>query len=110
MSKKIISAKPSEGTESEVATIDKAKTQTPKQFKVFLLNDDYTTMDFVVHILETVFMKSPAEAVQVMLQVHKLGKGVAGIFAKQIAEAKVQLVHQRAKTDGYPLKCVMEEA
>jgi ATP-dependent Clp protease adaptor protein ClpS len=64
----------------------------------------------VVHILETLFMKSPSEAVQIMLQVHKNGRGIAGVFSKQIAEAKIELVHQRARTEGFPLRCVMEEA
>lgn len=74
-----------------------------------LLNDDYTTMDFVVSVLETVFMKSPAEAVQIMLKVHRQGQGLCGVFSKQIAEAKVEVVHQRAREAGYPLRCVMEE-
>jgi ATP-dependent Clp protease adaptor protein ClpS len=74
-----------------------------------LLNDDYTSMEFVVFVLETVFMKSPSEAIQIMLQVHKSGRGVAGIFSKQIAEAKIDRVHSEARKEGFPLKCVMEE-
>jgi ATP-dependent Clp protease adaptor protein ClpS len=66
-------------------------------------------MEFVVHILESVFSKSPAESVQIMLQVHKVGRGVAGIFSKQIAEAKIDIVHRQAQEDGFPLRCVMEE-
>ncbi len=96
--------------ESDVATHEAIRTKTPKQYKVLLLNDDYTTMEFVVHILETLFMKSSSEAVQIMLQVHKNGRGIAGVFSKQIAEAKIELVHQRARTEGFPLRCVMEEA
>jgi ATP-dependent Clp protease adaptor protein ClpS len=95
------------GTDASVA--EKARPKTPKQYKVILLNDDYTTMEFVVHVLETIFMKTPSEAVQVMLQVHKHGKGVAGVFTKQIAEAKIEIVHKRAQVEGFPLKCVMEE-
>lgn len=79
-------------------------------YRVILLNDDFTSMEFVVHILETIFRKSPAEAMQIMLQVHKSGKGVAGIFSKQIAEAKIDLVHQQARGEGFPLRCDMEEA
>lgn len=79
-------------------------------YRVILLNDDFTSMEFVVHILETIFLKSPAEAMQIMLQVHKSGKGVAGIFSKQIAEAKIDLVHQQARGEGFPLRCDMEEA
>ena len=66
-------------------------------------------MEFVVHIVETVFIKSPAEAIQIMLQVHKGGRGVAGIFSKQIAEAKIERVHNEARQEGFPLKCIMEE-
>ena len=76
---------------------------------VLLLNDDFTTMEFVVHIVETVFIKSPAEAIQIMLQVHKGGRGVAGIFSKQIAEAKIERVNNEARQEGFPLKCIMEE-
>ena len=78
-------------------------------YRVILLNDDYTTMEFVVEILEVVFFKSPAEATQIMLQVHKHGRGVAGIFSKQIAEAKIEQVHQLAQQESFPLKCDMEE-
>jgi ATP-dependent Clp protease adaptor protein ClpS len=80
----------------------------PKQFRVILLNDDYTSMDFVVAVLEGIFRKSPAEAVQVMLSVHKRGSGLAGIYPKEIAEAKIEMVHSKAKDAGYPLRCAME--
>ena len=66
-------------------------------------------MEFVVYVMETVFMKTPAEAIQIMLQVHKSGRGVAGVFSKQIAEAKIDRVHAEAQREGFPLKCVMEE-
>lgn len=97
--------------ESGVSTVSREKTRVdkPKQFKVILLNDDYTTTDFVVSILETIFKKTPAEAIQIMLQVHRGGRGVCGIYTKQIAEAKVALVRKRARSDGFPLQCVMEE-
>jgi ATP-dependent Clp protease adaptor protein ClpS len=95
--------------ESDTAVVEKRRTETPKQYKVILLNDDYTTMEFVVHIMEVVFMKSPSEAIQIMLQVHKSGRGVAGIFSKQIAEAKIDRVHNEARKEGFPLKCIMEE-
>jgi ATP-dependent Clp protease adaptor protein ClpS len=103
-------SKKSHDTESEVLVREKSRVKTPKQYKVFLLNDDYTTMDFVVQILEGVFMMTPAESVQVMLHVHRQGRGLAGVFTKQIAEAKVDIVHSRAQAEGYPLRCVMEEA
>ena len=96
--------------ESDVAVSERTRVKPPKQYKVVLLNDDYTSMEFVVEILETVFMKSPSEAVQIMLHVHKMGRGVAGVFTKQIAEAKIEVVHQRAQAEGFPLRSVMEEA
>lgn len=95
--------------ETGTSVAEKTRTKTPKQYKVILLNDDYTTMEFVVHIIESIFMKSPAEAIQIMLQVHKSGRGVAGIFSKQIAEAKIDRVHTEARKEGAPLKCIMEE-
>lgn len=98
----------SQGTETITRSRD--KTRNPRSFKVILLNDDYTTMDFVVSVLETIFRKTPAEAVQIMLQVHNNGKGVCGIFTRQIAEAKVKLVHDRALSEGFPLRCIIEEA
>jgi ATP-dependent Clp protease adaptor protein ClpS len=98
-------------TDGEVETVERqrSKLKHPKQYKVYLLNDDYTTMDFVVSVLEGVFRKTPSEAVQIMLTVHKTGRGLCGVFSKQIAEAKTQTVHDRAKSAGYPLRCMMEE-
>ena len=95
--------------QSDTATQERVLTKEPKRYRVILLNDDFTTMDFVVHILETIFSKSPSEATQIMLQVHKSGRGVAGIFSKQIAEAKIDQVHVQAQREGFPLKCSMEE-
>jgi ATP-dependent Clp protease adaptor protein ClpS len=97
-------------TESSTAVKERVRTQKPKMYRVILLNDDFTSMEFVVEILELIFFKSPAEATQIMLQVHKNGRGVAGIFSKQIAEAKIEQVHQLAQREGHPLKCDMEEA
>ncbi|RME60482.1 MAG: ATP-dependent Clp protease adapter ClpS [Candidatus Dadabacteria bacterium] len=82
----------------------------PKKFKVILLNDDYTTMEFVVDILEKVFNKSPSEATKIMLKVHNEGQAVCGIYPKEIAEAKVETVHRLARKEGFPLMCTMEEA
>jgi len=98
--------------ESGASTIVKKKTRLkhPKLYRVILLNDDYTSMDFVVSVLEGIFNKSPAEAVQIMLSVHNKGQGVAGIFSREIAEAKIDLVHKRAQASGYPLRCGMEES
>lgn len=85
------------------------KQKTPSMYKVFILNDDYTTMEFVVNVIETVFHKSYAEATQLMLQVHKNGSGLCGVYTRDIAETKVAAVHEMAKNNDFPLKCVMEE-
>jgi ATP-dependent Clp protease adaptor protein ClpS len=83
--------------------------QEPIKYKILMHNDDYTTMDFVVQVLETVFNKSPSEAVQIMLNVHRKGIGVCGIFTAEVAETKVETVHSMARQHGFPLKCSMEE-
>lgn len=94
----------------ESVTSDDVRLKQPKMYKVLLLNDDYSTMDFVVAVLEQIFRKSPAEAVQIMLHVHQRGQGLCGVFPRQIAEVKMQQVHERAKAEGHPLRCTMEEA
>ncbi len=81
----------------------------PPQYKVLLHNDDYTTMDFVVQILEEIFHKSPSEATQIMLNVHHKGIGVCGIYTKEIAETKVHIVHERARQAGFPLQASCEK-
>lgn len=81
----------------------------PPLYKVFLINDDYTTMDFVVHILEKVFHKHPVEATQIMLNVHKNGKGLAGVYTREIAETKTLKVHKLSLQKGFPLKCSLEK-
>ncbi len=81
----------------------------PRQYKVILHNDDYTTMEFVVHVLQQVFYKTESEAVQIMLTVHNNGTGVCGIYTAEIAETKVYLVHDMARKHGFPLKCSMQE-
>lgn len=88
----------------------RSKRDTPKQYNVVLLNDDYSTMDFVVHILESVFHKSPAEAYGIMMQVHVNGRGLAGVYTHEIAETKVDTVTVMARDAGFPLRAIMEEA
>lgn len=80
----------------------------PPRYKVFLLNDDYTTMDFVVAILENVFHKKQTEAERLMQEIHSRGKGLCGEYTHEIAETKVYLVHQKAQQAGFPLRCIME--
>jgi ATP-dependent Clp protease adaptor protein ClpS len=82
----------------------------PPMYRVLLHNDDYTTMEFVVEILQAVFHKSPPEAARIMLLVHKSGVGVCGVFTAEIAETKVELVHHLAKKHGFPLQASMEAA
>jgi ATP-dependent Clp protease adaptor protein ClpS len=86
------------------------KRQEPTPFKVVLLNDDYTTMDFVVHVLETVFQKGPAEAYKIMMQVHQHGRGVAGVYSWEVAETKVETVTKLARDAKFPLRATIEEA
>ena len=81
----------------------------PPLYRVFLLNDDYTTMDFVVHTLENIFHKSVVEATQIMLHVHNHGKGLAGVYTHEIAETKIKAVHKLAHESSFPLKCTMEK-
>jgi ATP-dependent Clp protease adaptor protein ClpS len=85
------------------------ETKEPELFKVVLHNDDYTTMDFVVQVLETVFLKSPAEAFRVMMQVHTQGAGLCGLYPYDIAETKVTTVHDLAQQHGFPLRASMEK-
>ena len=82
----------------------------PTLYQVVLLNDDYSTMDFVIEVLEGVFQKSPAEAYRIMMQVHVNGRGVAGIYPWEIAETKAEKVLSLAKGAGFPLRAVVEEA
>jgi len=96
-------------TGEELGIKERLETQPPSLFKVFLLNDDYTTMEFVVHILEKVFHKTTVEATQIMLNVHKNDKGLAGVYTKGIAETKVSKVHELAQLNEFPLACTMEK-
>jgi ATP-dependent Clp protease adaptor protein ClpS len=87
----------------------RSKTAKPPLFRVILHNDDYTTMQFVVEILEGVFNKSPAEAHRIMMHVHTRGHGVCGLYPFEVAETKVSEVHDRARENGFPLRASMEE-
>lgn len=93
----------------DTGIIDKVKIQEPSFYKVILLNDDFTPMDFVTHVLKKFFKKSPEEAQKIMLDVHQKGQGVAGVYSFEVAETKVFLTNNLAKQNKYPLKCTMEK-
>lgn len=98
------------GNHTFVEKESRTTSQTPKLYKVILHNDDYTTMDFVVEVLVSVFHKSTAEATKLMLDVHRKGKGLAGIYTYDIAVTKVMQVQNMAKKREFPLRCTYEEA
>lgn len=89
-------------------TAEREFLQEPPLFKVLLHNDDYTTMDFVVLILQTIFHKTSDEATLIMLKVHHQGIGIAGVYTREIGETKVALVHRVAKRNQFPLRCSLE--
>ncbi len=95
--------------EDEVVTGIKDEVDEPPMYRVLLHNDDYTTMEFVVEILMSVFNKSPEEAVRIMLNVHRNGIGICGVYTCEVSETKVNTVHTLARERGYPLKCTMEK-
>lgn len=88
----------------------KTEKKEPALYNVVLLNDDYTTMEFVLQVLESIFDKSPAEAFQIMMHVHTNGRGVAGTYLWEVAETKAEAVVSMARGAGYPLQAVTEEA
>lgn len=88
--------------------LTRERTEEPKKFKVLLLNDDYTSMEFVVWVLMTIFRHSQAGATRIMLHIHNSGVGVAGIYSREVAETRIAQVHEVAKEAGHPLQCTME--
>ena len=88
---------------------ERSKTKPPKLYKVILLNDDFTTMEFVVEVLQTFFAMGRERATEVMLKVHKEGSAVCGVYTREIAETKVTQVTDFAVQNGHPLRCSMEE-
>ena len=101
-------AKNNEDREGSVLTENINQTKEPRLYKVLLHNDDYTSMEFVIAILETVFHKSANDATKIMLNVHNEGLGIAGIYTREISETKISVVHQLAEKNEFPLRCSME--
>jgi ATP-dependent Clp protease adaptor protein ClpS len=97
-------------TGTAVETRPKTRLKKPRMYKVLLHNDDYTTMEFVVFILQGIFHHSESEAMQIMLHVHKNGVGVAGVYTREIAETRIAQVEALARKHEYPLRCSMDEA
>ena len=97
------------GPGTSVVTKTKPKTKKPSMYKVLLLNDDYTPMEFVVLVLERIFHKSQEDATRIMLHVHQRGVGVCGVFSHDVAETKVTQVVDFARRHQHPLQCTMEK-
>lgn len=96
--------------EGGVLLDEDTETREPDEYRVILLNDDYTTMDFVVAVIMSVFHKNVLEATRVMLDVHRKGRGVVGVYTYDIAATKINTVHAMARENGFPLRCIMEKA
>lgn len=101
---------PEEDAFFQLAEKVREKVEEPPRYVVYILNDDYTTFDFVVHVLVNIFRKSIEEAIRITNDVHRRGKGACGMYTKQIAETKVMLVEEASSSAGFPLRAVMEEA
>ncbi len=96
-------------SDEQVITREKVKAQRPSLYRVLLLNDDFTPMEFVILVLKKFFLKSDVEAERIMLQVHEQGAGVAGVYTHEIAETKVYSVNELSRRQKHPLKCTMEK-
>jgi len=99
---------PENNNQGSSATEEIVEIKEPRLYKVLLHNDDYTSMEFVISILETVFHRSTPDATKIMLNVHKEGKGIAGVYTREISETKISIVNQLAKKNEFPLRCSME--
>lgn len=95
--------------QAELAVKPKTKQQRPPMYKVLMLNDDFTPMEFVVHVLERLFNMTHAQAIEIMLTVHRKGVAVVGVFSHEIAETKVAQVMELARRQQHPLQCTMEK-
>lgn len=95
--------------ENDTETVQEEEIKEPERFRVLLHNDDYTTMDFVVAVLRSIFNKTLPEATSIMMKVHNQGIGECGVYTQEIAESKVHMVRHEARMAGYPLNCTMEQ-
>jgi ATP-dependent Clp protease adaptor protein ClpS len=102
--------RPDDGQGAVVVERQVAKTEPPRMFQVVLLNDDYTPMEFVVMVLQEYFKRDLETATQIMLKIHHDGRGVCGVYSKDVAATKVELVLAAARRGGHPLQCIMEAA
>lgn len=98
-----------DGTTTGVIVKAKPKTKKPSMYKVLMLNDDYTPMEFVVHVLERFFQKNREEATRIMLHVHQRGVGICGVYTYEVAETKVTQVMDFARRHQHPLQCTLEK-
>jgi ATP-dependent Clp protease adaptor protein ClpS len=101
---------PNDGQGAVVAERRTAKTKPPRMYQVVMLNDDYTPMEFVVMVLQEYFKRDLETATQIMLKIHHEGRGVCGVYSKDVAATKVELVLAAARRGGHPLQCIMEAA
>ena len=101
---------PDDGQGAVVVERETQKTEPPRMYQVVLLNDDYTPMEFVVMVLQEYFNRDLETATQIMLKIHHEGRGVCGVFSKDVAATKVELVLAAARRGGHPLQCIMESA
>ena len=95
--------------QGSVATKEREEVREPSLYKALLHNDDYTSMEFVISILENIFQKTTTMATKIMLDVHQQRIGVAGVYTREICESKIELVHHLARENGFPLRCSMEK-
>ena len=102
--------KPDDGQGAVVVERQTSKTEPPRMYQVVLLNDDYTPMEFVVMVLQEYFNRDLESATQIMLKIHHEGRGVCGVYSKDVAATKVELVLAAARRGGHPLQCIMEAA
>jgi ATP-dependent Clp protease adaptor protein ClpS len=105
-----VSPRKDDGQGSVVAERKAQRTAPPRMYQVVMLNDDYTPMEFVVMVLQEYFKRDLESATQIMLKIHHEGRGVCGVYSKDVAATKVELVMAAAKRAGHPLQCIMEAA